>query len=64
MGDVAETLHKCLCYYPLHKLCFFIAVAHVVWCYGHFKFPQSYNGKSESRLYFYLTLSILTNALQ
>ena len=35
MGDEAETLHKCLCYYALHKLCFvvvvfFIAVAHVV----------------------------------
>ena len=21
-GDEAETLHKCLCYYPLQKLCF------------------------------------------
>ena len=34
-GDEAETLHKCLCYYPLHNLfffllLFFIAVAHVV----------------------------------
>ena len=33
-GDEAETLHKCLCYYPLHKLCVcvcvFIAVARVV----------------------------------
>ena len=28
-GDVAETLHKYL-YYALHKLCFFIAVGHVV----------------------------------
>ena len=29
-GDEAETLHKCLCFYAVHKLCFFIAVVHVV----------------------------------
>ena len=23
-GDEAETLHKCLCYYPLYKLCFWL----------------------------------------
>ena len=26
-GDEAETLHKCLCYYPLHKLCFYCCCA-------------------------------------
>ena len=25
--DEAETLHKCLCYYPLHKLCFYCCCA-------------------------------------
>ena len=28
---------------------FFIAVANVFRCYGNLKFPQIYNGKSESR---------------
>ena len=48
-GNEAETLHKCLCYYPLHKLCFFIAVAMRFRCYGTFKFPRIYNGNSGSR---------------
>ena len=37
-GDEAETLHKCLCYYSLNKLCFycfcacdFVAMAKVKW---------------------------------
>ena len=47
-GDETETLHKCLCYYPLHKLCFHRFIM----------------GKMKVGLYFCLTLGILTKALQ
>ena len=64
-GDEAETLHKCLCYYPLHKLCFFycccacgfVAVATL-------SFHRFIMGKVKVGLYFCLTLVILTKALQ
>ena len=48
-GDEAETLHKCLCYYAVHKLCFLLLLRMWFHCYGNFKFPKIYNGKSESR---------------
>ena len=38
-GDEVETLHKCLCYYPLHKLCFLLLLHMWFHCYGNFKFP-------------------------
>ena len=38
-GDEAETLHKYLCYYPLHKLCFLLLLPMWFRCYGNFKFP-------------------------
>ena len=44
-GDEAETLHKCLCYYPLHNLCCacgFVAMATL-------SFYRFIRGKSESR---------------
>ena len=63
-GDETETLHKCLCYYPLHKLyfccccaCGFVAVATL-------SFHRFIMGKVKVGLYFYLTLRILTKALQ
>ena len=38
-GDEAETLHKCLCYYPLHKFHFLLLLRMWFCCYGNFKFP-------------------------
>ena len=37
--DEAEILHKCLCYYALHKLCFLLLLCIWFHCYGNFKFP-------------------------
>ena len=37
-GDEAETLHKCLCYYPVHKLYFLLLLRMWFRCYGNFKF--------------------------
>ena len=48
-GDEAESLPKCLCCYPLHKLWFLLLLPMWLCCYGHFKFPYIYNGKSERR---------------
>ena len=59
----AETLHKCLCYYVIHKL-FFIAVVHVVSSLWQLlSFHRFIMGKVKVGLYFYLTLFILTKAL-
>ena len=56
--DEAETLHKCLCYYPLHKLCILLLLR--MW----FRFHRFIMGNVKVGLYFYLTLGILTKALQ
>ena len=62
--DEAETLHKCLCYYPLHKLCFLLVLHMWFHCYGNLSFHRFIMGKVKVGLYFYLTLGILTKALQ
>ena len=66
-GGEAETLHKCLCYYALHLYinfvfycccaCGFVAMATL-------SFHRFIMGKVKVGLYFYLTLGILTKALQ
>ena len=62
--DEAETLHyKCLCYYALHKLCFLLLLRMWFRCYSE-SFHRLIMGKVKVGLYFYLTLGILTKALQ
>ena len=64
-GDEAETLHKCLCYYPLHKLCFFYCCCACGFvAMATLSFHRFIMGKVKVGLYFYLTLGILTKALQ
>ena len=48
-GDEAETLHKCLCYYPLHKLCFYCCCACGFVAMATLSFHRFMMGKSESR---------------
>ena len=62
-GDEAGTLHKCSCYYPLHKL-FFIIVVRMVSLLWQLCFHRFIMGKVKEGLYFYLTSGILTKALQ
>ena len=59
-GDEAETLHKCLCY-PLHKLCFLLLLRMFQQLLSFHRFIM---GKVKVGLYFYLTVGILTKALQ
>ena len=63
-GDEAETLHKYLCYYPLHKLCFYCCCACGFVAVATLSFHRFIMGKVKVGLYFYLTLRILTKALQ
>ena len=64
MGDEAETLHKCLCYYPLHKLCFLLLLCMWFRAMATLSFHRFIMEKVKVGLYFYLTLGILTKALQ
>ena len=63
-GDEAETLHNCLCYYPLHKLCFLWCCASDFVAMATLSFHIFIMRKVKVSLYFYLTLGILTKALQ
>ena len=63
-GEEAETLHKCLCNYPLHKLCFYCCCAWGFVAMAAVSFHRFIMGKVKVGLYFYLTLGILTKALQ
>ena len=54
-GDKAETLHKCLCYYPLHKLCFFCCSPCGFIAMTTLSFHRFIKGKVKVGLYFYLT---------
>ena len=60
-GDEAETLHKCLCYYALHKL-FYCCCACGFFAMATLSFHRFLMGKVKVGLYFYL--GILTKALQ
>ena len=60
----AETLHKCLCYFDLHKLCFYCCCACGFVVMATLSFHRFIMGKVKVSLYFYLTLGILTKALQ
>ena len=73
-GDEAETLHKCLCCYSLHKLFFFfVFFIYIFFIYFFYcccacgfvamatlSFHRFIMGKVKVGLYFYLTLCILT----
>ena len=59
-GDEAETLRKCLCYYPLHNLCFYCCCACGFDAMATLTFHRFIMGKVKVGLYFYLTLGILT----
>ena len=63
-ADEAETLHKCLCYYPLHKFCFYCCCACGFVAMATFKFHRFIMGKVKVGLCFYLTLGTLTKTLQ
>ena len=63
-GDKAETLHKCLCYYALHKLCFYCYCACGFVAVATLSFNRLIMGKVKVGLHFYLTLGILTKGLQ
>ena len=63
-GYEAETLHKCLCYYALHKLCFYCCCACGVVAIAALNFHRFIMGKVKVGLYLYLNLGILTKALQ
>ena len=63
-GDEAETLHKCLCYYPLDKVCFYCCCARGFVSMATLSFQRFIMGKVKVDLYFYLTLGILTKSLQ
>ena len=54
-GDEAETLHKCLCYYALHKLCFLLLLGMWFCCHRTLNFHGFIMGKVKVGLYFYLT---------
>ena len=64
MGDEVETLHKCLCYYPLHKLCFYCCCACSFIGMATSSFHRFIMGKVKVGLYFLLILGILTKVLQ
>ena len=61
--DEAETLHKCLCYYPLHEVCFYCCCTCGFVAMATLSFHRFIMGKVKIGLYFYLTLGILTKAL-
>ena len=63
-GDEAETLLKCLCYYAVHKLYFYCYCACGFIAMTTLSFNRFTMGKVKVGLYFYLTLFILTTALQ
>ena len=64
-GDEAETLHKRLCYYPLQKICFFSCCCACGFvAMPALSFHRFIMGQVKVGLYFYLTLGILTKALQ
>ena len=63
-GDEAETMHNCLCYYPLHNLYFYCCCAYGFVAMASLSFHRFIMGKVKIGLYFYLTSSILTIALQ
>ena len=63
-GDEAATLHKCLCYYPLHKLCFLLLLPCGFVAMATLSFHRFIMENVKVGLYFYLTLGILTKALQ
>ena len=46
-ADEAETLHKCLCYYPLYKLCFYCCCGFVAM--ATLSFYRFIIGKSKCR---------------
>ena len=49
-GEEAETLHKCLCYYPLHKFMFFYCCCACGFvAMATLSFHRFITGKSESR---------------
>ena len=60
--DEAETLHKCLCYYALHKLCFYCCCACGFVAMATVSFHWFIMGKVKVGLYFSLTLGILIKA--
>ena len=58
MGEEAETLHRCLCYYPLYKLFFFclfflLLLRMLFRCYGNLSFHRFIMGQVKVGLYFY-----------
>ena len=63
-GDEAETLHNCLCYYAVHKLCFYCCCACGFIAMETLSFHRFIMGKVKVGVYFCLTLFILTKALQ
>ena len=50
-GDEAETLHKCLFYYPLHKLCFYCCCAYNCVAMATLGFHRFIMGKVKVGLY-------------
>ena len=62
-GDEAEILQKCLWHWPLHKLYFFIVVAHVFSLLWQLSFHILTMGKVEIGIYFCVTADILTKVL-
>ena len=54
-GDEAETLHKCLCYYAVHKLCFYCCCECGFIAMATLSFHRFIMGKVKVGLYFYLT---------
>ena len=56
-GDEDVTLHKCLCYCALYKMCFLLLLRMWFRCCGFHRFIM---GKVIVGLYFYLALGILT----
>ena len=63
-GDEAETLHKCLYYYPLHNWCFYCCCACGLVAMATLSFHRFIIGKVKVGLYFCRTLGILTITLQ
>ena len=62
MGDEFESVHKCLCYYAVHKLCFYCCCACGFLAMATLSFHRFIMGKVKVGLYFYLTL--MTKGLQ
>ena len=62
--DEAETLHKCLCYYPVHKLYFYSGCACGFVAMATLSFHRFIMGKVKVGLYFCLTLGIMIKVFE